>query len=251
MRIGICDHTAEYVQWLTGLLSQIRKINNCTIIPYHEPRWLLDDIRTHAESFDLLLISKELKQLDYVDLILEVSELLPKCQIILYSEENCIDDRMYLIPKGVLLPKEHVPLRLITVVERLLTSLQQECEHYISIVANREHILLPCSRILYMEKVLRKTMIVTPTNILETYQIPSDLISESGTSDFVQCHRSYYINLTHLFSVGNKFITLDNSAVLPIGNTFSDSFHNAYTNYCSRLIHKSAWQDNSSASLDV
>lgn len=152
--------------------------------------------------------------------------------------------RIYIVSTGsehrtqmFLLPKEHVPLRLVTVIDRAVKLLRQKNEHYFYIQANREKILIPCSRVLYMEKMLRKTELITSDNRIGTYQIPSELIENANTANFVQCHRSFYVNLENIYSIGTSEIALLSGEHLPIGSTYSKHLVEQYENYCACLLN--------------
>lgn len=236
MRIGICDKDPKYVQWITGLVRQIDCAKDSAIVPYSKPGWLIEDVHSSAEAFDILIISQMQERLSGVEIVSQICEINPLCRIILLAEENVVIPEAYQISHGVLLPKEHVPLHLITVVNRLAASLQRQHERYICLVANRERRIIPCSQILYMEKVLRKTVVTTKSKSYETYQSPKELLEQSGCTTFSQCHRSYYVNLLNVKMICPTHIKLAESYVVPVGNTFAEAVRSAYDDYCANLI---------------
>lgn len=236
MRIGICDSDWRYVRWLTGLVRQIDCVRESLIVPYCKPSWLVEDVCSNAESFDILIISRKLETESGVDTILKVRARNPHCMAILLSEDNIVIPEMYRLSHSVLLPKELVPLHLITVVNRLAASLERKRERYVHLIAGREHRIIPCSQILYMEKILRKTLVVTKTCSFETYQPPKELLEQSGTTVFVQCHRSYYVNLQNVHTLCSSQIQMINGSSIPVGNTFVEALHSAYSGYCTDLL---------------
>lgn len=240
MRIGICDRDQNYVQWITGLVRQIDCAKDSTIVPYSKPGWLIEDVYAGAEAFDILIISQMQERLSGVEIVLQVCEVNPQCRIILLTEENVVIPEAYQLSHGVLLPKEHVPLHLITVVNRLAASLQRQYERYISLVADRERRIIPCSQILYLEKVLRKTVVTTKSKSYETYQSPKELLERSGCTTFSQCHRSFYVNLINVKMICPTHIKLTESYVVPVGNTFAEAVRSAYDEYCANLISGTA-----------
>lgn len=237
MRIGICESDSEYLSYLSGLLSQIRSIKGAAVIPYLNSRWFVSDLSLRVEAFDILLISREMEGYNGAYVAREAVRINPSCQVILISDLNCILDEDYDIAQLFLLPKEHVPLRLVTVIDRAVKLIQQKNERYFFVQANREKLLLPCSRVLYMEKMLRKTELVTSENRVSTYQIPSELLENAKAENFVQCHRSYFVNLANIYSIGTTEITLLNGDHLPIGNTYAKKLVEQYERYCSCLLN--------------
>lgn len=237
MRIGICEPNSEYMNYLSGLLSQIRSINGAAIIPYLNSKWFVSDLSLCMEAFDILLINREMDGYNGAYVAREAVRINPSCQVILISEVNRFLDEDYDIPQLLFLPKEHVPLRLVTVIDRAVKLLRQKNEHYFYVQSNRERILIPCSKVHYMEKMLRKTELITSDNRISTYQIPSELIENANTENFVQCHRSFFVNLEYIFSIGTSEITLQSGEHLPIGSTFSKSFIKHYESYCACLLN--------------
>lgn len=236
MRIGICDRDQDYVQWLTGLVRQIDRVKDSCIVPYCRPGWLIEDVDSGTEAFDILIISQRQEQISGVEAALRVRQMNPLCRIIVLGEDNSVPPELYRLTQGVLLPKEHVPLHLITVVNHLTDALQRQQERYIRLIADREHRILPCSQILYMEKVLRKTVVTTKTKAFETYQPPRELLEQAGCATFVQCHRSYYVNLQNVRTLCPTHIRLAESYVVPVGNTFAEGVRKAYDAYWEQLL---------------
>lgn len=237
MRIGICEPNAEYMNYLMGLLSQIRSINGAAIIPYLNSKWFVSDLSLHVEAFDILLVKREMEGYNGAYVAREAVRINPSCQVILISDFNRILDEDYDVAQLFLLPKEHVPLRLVTVIDRAVKLIQQKNEHYFYVLANREKIRIPCSKVLYMEKMLRKTELVTSDNRISTYQTPSELIQNANAESFVQCHRSFFVNLDNIFSIATNEITLLSGEHLPVGSTFSKNLTEQYESYCSRLLN--------------
>lgn len=240
MRIGICDNDIQYIQWLIGLLRQIREVGDSEIISYCEPSWLVDDIESHKAFFDFVIINREVKNNSGVDAALRIYKADNHCRIILLSDANIVEEDLYQLPCGVFLPKQHVPLHLITVVKNIISSLEKQTATYFIITSNRERIVIPCSKVLYMERILRKTMVVMEHNSIETYQSPRELLEQSGTLDFAQCHRSIFINMRRIFSISASHIRLQNSYVFPIGNTYSDQFQEEFKTFCRRTIRQNS-----------
>lgn len=240
LRIGICETDSEYLSYLSQLLSQIRSIHGAKIIPSPNPKWLISDLSFHSEAFDILLIHREMSEEDGTYVAREAVRMNPACQVVLISDNNCILDEDYDIMNLFLLPKELVPSRLVTVIDKAVGIIQKQNEHYFYVRSNREKLFLPCSAVFYMEKVLRKTELVTSNKRYTTYQTPVELSAIANTDAFVQCHRSYYVNLKHIHSISAYEITLWNEVHLPIGSTYSKTLLEQYEQYYTELLAKKA-----------
>lgn len=69
-----------------------------------------------------------------------------------------------------------------------------------------------------MERVLRKTRVVTLQGAFFSQETPEALIGESGS--FVRCHQSFWVNLKHVRTMGNNKFTMDNGTSVPISRTY-------------------------------
>lgn len=244
MRIGICDSNREYLQYLTVLLRQIWQVGECCIKCYTDPRWLEEDVMNRAEVFDLLLITREQGNESGVDMAIRIQQTDPGCRMILLSNNNCIQDDMYLMRNGVFLPKEKVTQFLAPLVQRIVESIHHEKERYFTVIVNRDRRYIPSSQILYMEKLLRKTIIVTKTETFETYQQPLELLEACGCQNFVQCHRSFFVNMQWIYALSATHVKLSGLIVIPVGKTFSASLRSCYKAYCTGEMHECAPRGN-------
>lgn len=221
---------------LKRLLGQIRVVKNADIITYVDPEWLISDVALHEQAFDILIINRSLGQHSGVSIAKEILRLNPFCQLILVTNDNRVDNNDYEAGHAFFLPKELVPTRLVTVIEQAARILERRHEQYLQVTANRERLLLPCSEVYYLERILRKTSIVLTEEAVETYQSPLELLETSGCDYFVQCHRGFYVNMNKIFRISQSSLRLINRKEIPIGSTFSQAMTTAYANYCRRLL---------------
>lgn len=236
MKIAICDVDKSYLSYISVLLRQIRAIQNAEIIPYTNPRWCVSDLVSSKAIFDIVVLNRELGEYNGSMISSEIARIMPQCHIILITEENCIKDEDYDVRQMTILPKEHVPMRLVTVVERIAHTIYSLRESFFLVQSNRERIFLNCSSVYWMEKVLRKTEIVYKDTRISTYQTLSELLEQSQAECFAQCHRSIYVNLQNVFMIGTSEITMTNGARLPIGKTHKKDLVEAYDQYCRKLL---------------
>lgn len=71
-----------------------------------------------------------------------------------------------------ILPK-FVPLYLVTAIQKSVVNLAA-MEHSFVVTANSEKIYVPCRDVLYLERIQRKTHIVTKDDTIETYRVTRD-----------------------------------------------------------------------------
>jgi DNA-binding LytR/AlgR family response regulator len=89
------------------------------------------------------------------------------------------------------------------------------------VTSNSTKILIPCREVLYLERVQRKTHIVTSRETIETYQSPQEILATVKSADFVQCHRSIYINLKKVTRMLPGEFMLEQKISVPIGRQYA------------------------------
>lgn len=86
--------------------------------------------------------------------------------------------------------------------------------------------------VLYLERNLRKTKVITQQGVFLTQESPETLISGSG--HFVRCHQSYWVNLKHVQAIGSNHFTMDSGSGIPISRTY---LQEAKQRFLHELIH--------------
>lgn len=54
--------------------------------------------------------------------------------------------------------------------------------------------------------------------------------------NFIQCHRSYIINIRHILSINSNILTLPNNETMVVGRNYMDTFQHEYARFTSRLF---------------
>lgn len=73
--------------------------------------------------------------------------------------------------------------------------------------------------VLYLERVLRKTVVVRSCGTSLTTQTPQDLLREIADR-FIRCHQSYWVNADAVVRVEAGMFLLKNGEQIPISRTY-------------------------------
>ena len=236
MRIGICDAQHSYQDYLIRLLRQINEIEHATVLSYSDPEWLVSDVTLRTEAYDIAIVNKDLGPHNGVSIGKEIIKANPDCQLIFVSEENRIVPDFYEVDHAGILPKSLVPTCLVTVIQRSIAKLEKLDSKYLMATSNNTKILIPCSEVLYMERIQRKTHIVLEAESVTTYQTPQSLLDNETAARFVQCHRSIYVNLRKITRFQSNEITLKNAMKLPVGRQYMLQVKAAFLQLSSELL---------------
>ena len=77
---------------------------------------------------------------------------------------------------------------------------------------------MPVSEVLYAERVLRKTRVVTTRGDFMTQRTPAQLLEESR--GFIRCHQSYWVNFRQIETMENDCFLLPGGLRVPISRTY-------------------------------
>ena len=97
---------------------------------------------------------------------------------------------------------------------------EQVSREHIYIHCNGREQLLPVSEVLFMERKLKKTLILQVSgNEYLVSAKPDELIQQLKGSSFVRCHQSFWVNLDHIRSMGPESFLLTTGQEIPISRS--------------------------------
>lgn len=91
--------------------------------------------------------------------------------------------------------------------------------------------------IMYIESKQRKLQVHTIYDVIEYYHKLSDIEQELYGNNFFRCHKSYIVNLKHVRSYDNTFITLTNSEKIHVSKYRLADFAKAFMYYLKDEVH--------------
>lgn len=96
----------------------------------------------------------------------------------------------------------------------------------------KQFFTLLLSEIIYFESVARKIRIFTVTGkCYEYYGVWGEVEAQVNSHPFIRLHKSYIVNLLHVFHVDGTSILLRNQLRIPISRKYQVSFQRAFRNF--------------------
>lgn len=90
------------------------------------------------------------------------------------------------------------------------------------------HYNVPIDDVMYLERMLRKTMIVTGDREYTVRTPPSVLVEQSGSDRFINCHQSFWVNFSYITELTTQEITLRNGQKIPVSRSRSQETKSTY-----------------------
>lgn len=238
IRIAICDDNA--VQ-LDIIQDELKKNINETIsysVDTFDGRISFEDmLGTGSCPYDIIFmdIVLENESSTGIDLVHKVNFLNPSCQIIYISQYLEFASDVYDTRHVYFLDKKRLPELLGRALEAALKNIARDsANNYLYFNVRKKQYKIPQNDILYMERNLRETTIVTRTDEFKISE-KIDLLLKRLPSYFVICHRSYAVNLRLVSSIHQYSVSFPDGKSIPVGRThYSDvkksfALMNSYT----------------------
>lgn len=226
-KIGICDDNAEYLKLLTDKTKRyfLSKGENVKINCFFDAQSLIRNLEKN--EYDLLLLDIELNNSDEngIELAKKINYFHPNCFIIFVSShsEYFLDvydaNHIYFVVKNEIDISLNKALSIFTA--KMSQSLFGES---IMVKFRNESTLVPFSKIIFLESLLRKIRFHLNDKELFSYASFDEILLQLNKEDFVQCHRSFIVNLRHIDKIVKNEIIMVDGSIIPIGRMFRKQF---------------------------
>lgn len=100
----------------------------------------------------------------------------------------------------------------------------------LAIISKGKIVALPPSKIAFVESARRKAILHTSDEVIETYAKLSDLAHDLPDM-FVQCHKSYLVNMAFVQELSARSLRLTIGGTLPVSRQRSSAVREAYLEY--------------------
>lgn len=175
--------------------------------------------------YDIIFMDIELgnSSVSGIDLIHKVNFLNPDCQVIYISQHLEYSSDVYDTHHVYFLSKDRLSELIGKSLKAAIKALDEiNSSRYFYFKSRKMQYKIPQNEILYMERNLRETTIVTVNKEFRLSE-KIDQILQRLPSNFVSCHRSYAINLKMINSIHQGSVSFPDGRTVPISRThYSD-----------------------------
>lgn len=163
-----------------------------------------------------------------IDLIHKVNFLNPSCQVIYISQYLEFASDVYDTDHVYFINKERLPELLGKSLNTAIRNLSQTDNiSYLYLNTRKKQYRIAQNEILYMERNLRETTVVTCTEEFKTSE-KIDQLLERLPSHFIPCHRSFAINLKLVSSIQQYSVSFPDGKTVPVGRTHYSNIKKAF-----------------------
>lgn len=225
IRFMICDTDTAFLDKLASMLHRL--FDPCAVEYMYGPAALEVSLRADSGGADILLTEIELRRENAIKIIARDLVESSPLQIIYMTSKIKYCTEVYDTPHCGFLLKP-IDIRLLERdVRRAVKLLENRKECGIVLQKNSSlHIVSPSS-LIYIEGRGHIVRVITDNEVLETYEKISS-ISYQLDKRFLQCHKSYIVNMERVRKLcGDKFL-MDNGAAVPISQSHRKESKNQF-----------------------
>lgn len=210
---AICEDNSEYLNQLKTKLLHILPVS---VQQFPSCQSFLQVLQTGTCPFDLVFMDIELGEFSGIELAEKITVLNPCTQIIFISQYLNYVSPVYQVKHTFFIYKPELDTWLKPAVAQALKNISELSGQFLQISWNKKTISLFQQKILYMERTLRTTNIhMADQKIYYTSEKFSDLIRKLN-SCFIQCHRSYIVNLNYVSAFNDLTLFLRQNEEIPV-----------------------------------
>ncbi len=238
MNIALCDDDSISIEYLSSLCQNIIFITSITL--YLSPDALLTDV--HAGSaFDVVIMDIDFEAqkngIDYAEEIYHANPSVRTIYITGYAErfaQNIFFKKSALIG-FITKPAQKNILEYL--LQKAYHEINQDKSNLICILGKGEIESIPCHTITYLESNGHKVLIHTEKKP-DTYSVYDRLssVSKKLPASFLQCHKSYCINMDKIKRIDKREIYLLDNSCIRISKSYVGIVKERYLQYMQHML---------------
>ena len=220
LRIAVCDDEPLHCAYAAQMIRTHPECPDAEIRQFLSPQELLNMLESKTFPADIAVVDICMEEMDGIALAKEINAHAPGCQIIFLSSYLESAPDVYDAEHVYFVLKEQMKTRLMPALQKAIENLRSTMPGTIVLKERSTSYRIPVSDILYFERVLRKTRIVSINGEYWSKLTPAALLSEVDGSSFCRCHQSFYVNMQHVVSMNPDSFTLSNGQPIFISRTY-------------------------------
>lgn len=236
LRFGICDTDTQFLSKLADALHRL--FDPCKVEYMYGPLALEVYLQSDkAVDVDILIVEIELRQQNAIGLVSRYMEENSATQVIFMTSKIEYCTEVYEARHCGLLLKPIQVKSLERDVKRALMLLKQAKESGILVQKNGTAHIVRAASLIYVESHGRIIKVKTDTETLESYEKVSDFIYRLD-GRFLQCHKSYVVNMDRVSKFQGESFLMDNGVVVPISQSRRKDVREHFLKYMGNaLVH--------------
>lgn len=230
-RVLIVEDSAAFARRISELVQQAffsqAAIRVCSSAEeyFSEPR----------ELPEIALLDIELPGESGISLAHRINQTAPACQIVYLTSHLDYAVDVYQTRHFWFVTKDRMEELLPGVLQQALEQADRCGEKMLLISSKPCRQQLRQSEILYLERVKRKSSIVTGGGEFQCAESLDELYLRLDPEVFVRCHNSYIVNLEHVRTFQRTQLVMDNESIILVSRSYQAALRDRFSEYAARF----------------
>lgn len=217
----LCDDNEVFLSETEKMIKNTISDIGCNIVSLKNPADAVDLIR-EGIGFDIAVLDIEMPEKNGIDLAKEFNEKFPDCRIIYLTNHIVYVSDVYETNHTYFVLKEDMDKKLPPAIFKAIDEITRQKNDFIILSSKNKKIVVRISDILYCERYMRTTEIVTSQKSVSVSQNLDEIFERLKNSSFTRCHKSFIVNMDKVSEIFRNKYVFESGKEVPISRSFSD-----------------------------
>lgn len=235
LKLAVCDDNPLFLEEITEVLETDQRVGEVSV--YENPENLLEEIGKKEKNFDAVFMDIEFeREQNGIQYVKEIFRITPEIQMIYvtgyhdkYIQQIFLSDANltgYLMKP---LDKEILGKYLDKISEK------RKPRNMLTFSIRGKTYMIATDRILYLESNNHKVLIHTEEGVYSVYDKLSN-IHKKLPSSFIQCHKSFLVNLNRIRHIKGNEIFFSGGLQVPVSKFYQERMRKSYFLHLGKTI---------------
>ena len=212
----ICDDDLLHLSYTAQLTQKFLENDSVRMQTFSDLYQMFSALDEHKFQPNIAILDIQMPELNGIEAAQKLHRIAPNCKNIFLTSYLAYAPDAYQAEHVYFVLKEQIQERLPTALKRALDEISKSNLHLV-FKAGSDVYQIKISCVLYLERILHKTKIVTLTETYTSTQSPSDILSTNHCQGrFIRCHQSFWVNPQAVKRLGPESFELINDESVPI-----------------------------------
>lgn len=235
MIIGICDDNDLHLDYVTHNVSNLLSNTKDVTIESLTPEQLDKKLNSQSFHYDIFITDIDMGAYNGIDFVNQINQINSSCIIIFISSYLNYASDVYDVQHIYFILKSEIETRLQKALDKALLVYKNHKDQFINFRYQNVDYRLPMDHITHIEAMGRYLHIHDTKNSYTTIKSLKSQ-QEELSEQFIQCHKSYIVNMDFIQSISRTDCILMNGDSIPISKTYLKNFKTKYISHLSSKL---------------
>lgn len=226
--MAICDDEEFYIEDMCGYLKAFTSEEEVElhVEKYHSGLELLDAMREHGKSFDMIFLDVDMPQINGMDTAMEIRKFDTNVIICFVTSHRQYAFDAFQVNASGYCEKPVSYVRLKSMLNKCIQEIRYikdrktAEEIYLEISYGKEPIIVPIKKVVFIEKQRNKCVLHTTDGEITCYDTLSNIYEKLNHEVFFFVHQGYIVNFNHILEVQAKAVIVTGPLDVPISRKY-------------------------------